>query len=89
MKFPAALTVRSIAKEFDCALKGDDTLSLIGISEIHNVDEGDLIFVDHPKYYDKALRSKASAIIINKEVEVSVLLPAEIIEFRDDESTDN
>lgn len=70
MKFPTALSVRSIAKEFDCALKGDDTLSLTGISEIHNVNEGDLIFVDHPKYYDKALRSKASAIIINKEVKV-------------------
>ena len=70
MKFPAALSARSIAKEFNCSIKGDETLTLKGISEIHNVSEGDLIFVDHPKYYDKALKSKASAIIINKEVEV-------------------
>ena len=30
---------------------------------------GDLVFVDHPKYYDKALNSAATTILINKEVE--------------------
>ena len=70
MKFPTALSSRSVAEEFNCSLKGDSTISLTGVSEIHNVNEGDLIFVDHPKYYDKALKSKASAIIIDKEVEV-------------------
>lgn len=39
------------------------------MNEIHMVEEGDLTFVDHPKYYAKALNSKASTILINKEVE--------------------
>ncbi|MAJ31091.1 MAG: UDP-3-O-(3-hydroxymyristoyl)glucosamine N-acyltransferase [Flavobacteriaceae bacterium] len=70
MKFPVALSIHSIAKEFGCSIKGEDKVTLSGISEIHNVSDGDLIFVDHPKYYDKALKSKASAVIINKDVEV-------------------
>ncbi len=34
------------------------------------VENGDIVFVDHPKYYDKALKSAATTIIINKDVEV-------------------
>jgi UDP-3-O-[3-hydroxymyristoyl] glucosamine N-acyltransferase len=41
-----------------------------GINEIHMVEPGDLTFVDHPKYYSKALNSKATTILINKEVEL-------------------
>ena len=33
------------------------------------VEAGDITFVDHPKYYDKALNSKATIVIINKEVD--------------------
>ena len=32
------------------------------------VESGDIVFVDHPKYYDKALNSAASVVLINKEV---------------------
>ncbi len=39
------------------------------MNEIHVVEEGDIVFVDHPKYYDKALNSKASVVLINKKVE--------------------
>ncbi|MBA3665791.1 MAG: UDP-3-O-(3-hydroxymyristoyl)glucosamine N-acyltransferase [Bacteroidetes bacterium] len=42
---------------------------ITGLNEIHRVKPGDIVFVDHPKYYDKALNSAASTIIINKEVE--------------------
>ncbi len=38
-----------------------------GLNEIHMVEAGDITFVDHPKYYDKALNSKATTIIINKK----------------------
>lgn len=41
----------------------------MGMNEIHVVEQGDIVFVDHPKYYDKALNSKATVILINKEVE--------------------
>jgi UDP-3-O-[3-hydroxymyristoyl] glucosamine N-acyltransferase len=39
-----------------------------GLNEIHVVEPGDLVFVDHPKYYEKALRSEATTILINTEV---------------------
>jgi len=49
-------------------LLGDGDYELTGINEIHMVREGDLTFVDHPKYYDRALSSLATVVIINKEV---------------------
>lgn len=50
-------------------LIGNTNYELKGINEIHMVREGDLTFVDHPKYYEKALGSAATVIIINKEIE--------------------
>jgi UDP-3-O-[3-hydroxymyristoyl] glucosamine N-acyltransferase len=47
---------------------GDGSMQVTGINEIHRVENGDLTFVDHPKYYDKALNSAATFIIINKDV---------------------
>src|SRR4030095_4641940 len=38
-----------------------------GINEIHKVEEGDIVFVDHPKYYETCIQSAATFIIINKE----------------------
>ena len=49
---------------------GDGNLFVGGINEIHRVENGDITFVDLPKYYDKALQSAASFVIINKEVEI-------------------
>jgi UDP-3-O-[3-hydroxymyristoyl] glucosamine N-acyltransferase len=40
-----------------------------GINEIHKVEEGDLVFVDHPKYYQKCIQSAATFIIINQRTE--------------------
>jgi UDP-3-O-[3-hydroxymyristoyl] glucosamine N-acyltransferase len=48
---------------------GDPAFPVTGINEIHMVEQGDLTFVDHPKYYNKALQSAATTILINKEVE--------------------
>ena len=38
------------------------------MNEIHVVTPGDIVFVDHPKYYNKALESAATIVLINKEV---------------------
>jgi UDP-3-O-[3-hydroxymyristoyl] glucosamine N-acyltransferase len=51
-------------------LVGDKNGHATGINEIHKVEEGDLVFVDHPKYYDKCIQSKASFIIINQVVDI-------------------
>lgn len=68
MKFPKPLTLSEIAEFLSCRYVGDAKLVASGFNEIHQVEEGDVSFVDHPKYYEKCLNSKASLIIINKEV---------------------
>jgi UDP-3-O-[3-hydroxymyristoyl] glucosamine N-acyltransferase len=69
MKLPKAYTLSEICAIADCEFKGDENHKITGINEIHVVEPGDIVFVDHPKYYDKALSSAATTIIINKEVE--------------------
>ncbi|WP_166966506.1 UDP-3-O-(3-hydroxymyristoyl)glucosamine N-acyltransferase [Yeosuana marina] len=69
MKFPKPHTLKQIAKLIDCDFVGDENFSVLGMNEIHVVTPGDIVFVDHPKYYDKALNSAATIILINKEVE--------------------
>ncbi|WP_338358933.1 UDP-3-O-(3-hydroxymyristoyl)glucosamine N-acyltransferase [Yeosuana marina] len=69
MKFPKPHTLKQIAKLIDCDFVGDENFSVLGMNEIHVVTPGDIVFVDHPKYYDKALNSAASIILINKKVE--------------------
>lgn len=68
MKFPQAHTLKQIAQLIDCSFVGDANFSVLGMNEIHVVEPGDIVFVDHPKYYDKALDSAATIILINKEV---------------------
>lgn len=60
--------VKDIAALIDSLFIGNPDHLVTGFNEIHRVKEGDCVFVDHPKYYDKALNSAASTIIINKEV---------------------
>ncbi len=70
MRFPSPAPINWIAELIGAKLIGDKNKLATGINEIHKVEEGDLVFVDHPKYYEKCLRSPATFIIINKEVEV-------------------
>lgn len=69
MKFPEPVSIGVIAELISAEIVGNTAGHAKGINEIHKVEEGDLVFVDHPKYYDKCIRSAASFIIINKKVE--------------------
>ena len=69
MKFPRQHSLEEIAALINCKFTGDADFPVLGMNEIHVVTPGDIVFVDHPKYYDKALRSAATVILINKEVE--------------------
>jgi UDP-3-O-[3-hydroxymyristoyl] glucosamine N-acyltransferase len=69
MKLDRTYRLKDIASLVGCPYSGDDDFPVTGINEIHRVEPGDICFVDHPKYYDKALQSAATIIIINKEVE--------------------
>jgi UDP-3-O-[3-hydroxymyristoyl] glucosamine N-acyltransferase len=69
MDFPREYTLKEIATITNTKYIGDENFVVSGINEIHVVRNGDVVFVDHPKYYDKALNSNATTILINKEVE--------------------
>lgn len=69
MKFPRIHTLKEIATIIDCPYIGTDDFAVHGMNEIHVVEPGDIVFVDHPKYYDKALQSAATIVLINKEVD--------------------
>ncbi len=69
MKFPKVYALKEIAAIIGSTYVGDDNFPVHGMNEIHVVEPGDIVFVDHPKYYDKALQSAATIILINKEVD--------------------
>lgn len=68
MKFKKPQTLLQIATLLNVDYIGDANFKVLGINEIHVVEKGDIVFVDHPKYYDKALNSAASIVLINKKV---------------------
>ena len=69
MKFPTPHTLKQIATIIGCDYVGGDDFPVLGMNEIHVVEKGDIVFVDHPKYYDKALKSAATIVLINKQVD--------------------
>jgi UDP-3-O-[3-hydroxymyristoyl] glucosamine N-acyltransferase len=66
MRFPSPVAITWIADLIGAELIGNANGQATGINEIHKVEPGDLVFVDHPKYYDKCIHSAATFIIINK-----------------------
>jgi UDP-3-O-[3-hydroxymyristoyl] glucosamine N-acyltransferase len=69
MLLPFAHTLKQIAELLDAKFVGSPNHAVTGINEIHMVVPGDLVFVDHPKYYKKALESAATTILIDQQVE--------------------
>lgn len=69
MKFPKVHSLEEIANLLNCEFIGDKNFEVLGMNEIHVVEPGDIVFVDHPKYYDKALQSAATIVLINKKVD--------------------
>ncbi len=69
MKFPSPVPVQWMADFLGAELIGNENGQATGINEIHKVEKGDIVFVDHPKYYDTCIQSDASFIIINQVVD--------------------
>lgn len=69
MQLNPAFSLKQIAEYINAEFVGDPDFLISGLNEIHMVQIGDLTFVDHPKYYAKALNSNATTIIINKKVD--------------------
>lgn len=69
MRFTSPKYIEDIAALLQRDFQGPAKHTVKGLSEINQAETGDLIFVDHPKYYNKALASKANTIIINEQIE--------------------
>jgi UDP-3-O-[3-hydroxymyristoyl] glucosamine N-acyltransferase len=65
MKFPKPYTLSELSEFLGATAIGDSDFLVTGMNEIHSVETGDITFVDHPKYYEKALNSAATTILIN------------------------
>lgn len=70
MKFPSPVTVKWLAQFTGAIIKGNTDTLATGINEIHKVKKGDIVFVDHPKYYAACMNCLADVIIINEDTEV-------------------
>jgi len=69
LNFKRTYTLIEVAQILNCEFVGDASSLVKGMNEIHVVEKGDIVFVDHPKYYNKALKSAATTILINKIVD--------------------
>jgi len=69
MDFNKRLKLSEVAEIISGKVIGDPNAIVVGLNELHIVRDGDITFVDHPKYYKKALESAATYVIINKEVD--------------------
>lgn len=63
------VSLAALSKIIHSKVKGNENYRATGINEIHLVRTGDITFVDHPKYYERALNSAATVIIINRDQE--------------------
>jgi UDP-3-O-[3-hydroxymyristoyl] glucosamine N-acyltransferase len=70
MHFEKPVPLTEIAELIGATIIGKKEGLVSGINEIHKVEEGDLVFVDHPKYYNKCTQSAATYIIINQSTDV-------------------
>ena len=69
MRFEKPVPVTTIAELIGAEIVGNKNGNATGINEIHKVEYGDVVFVDHPKYYDTCINSEATVIIINKKTD--------------------
>ena len=63
MEFLEPISINRISSLLDIPFFGDGEKLVYGLNEINRCKEGDIIFVNHPKYQSKAELSKATVII--------------------------
>jgi len=69
MRFEKPVPVNWVAEFTGAEIIGNTSIAATGINEIHKVEKGDIVFVDHPKYYDACIHSAATFILINKKTD--------------------
>ena len=62
------MKVGELSEKLGCRLVGDPNVEISGISEIQNAREGDLTFLTNPKYRKFLKVTRASAILLDREI---------------------
>ncbi len=63
------MKLQAIAERLDCRLTGDGNLEITGVAGLEEAAPGELTFLSNPRYTRQLRETKASAVIIAKEVE--------------------
>ena len=68
MRFPSPIPLDEVIGFIGHSVDtvGHASTPVLGLNEMHSVEEGELTFVDCDKYYNRVLQSKATFIIINR-----------------------
>jgi len=64
-----AYTIKDIADFISGELKGEGAIEIKGISGIDNAKEGEITFIDSPRFKEKVYKTKASCVIAPFDVE--------------------
>jgi UDP-3-O-[3-hydroxymyristoyl] glucosamine N-acyltransferase len=64
------MRVSEIADKLGCAIEGDNTLQISGISTLEKAKEGEISFFVNPKYFNETKTTRASAIITGNDAPV-------------------
>ena len=62
--------IKNIAEIFEGEIIGNREIQITGVNDIENAKKGDITFLSNEKYKKYLDSTKASAVIINKEVEL-------------------
>jgi UDP-3-O-[3-hydroxymyristoyl] glucosamine N-acyltransferase len=64
------MNLAEVAKRLGCQIEGDGTLDIRGIAGIEHAGAGELTFVASPRYAPATRTTKASAVLLNHDVQV-------------------
>ena len=69
MNFKVNIRLEDLARFLNCPYKGNPDLLVSGVSEMHKIETGHLIFIEQKHNIDSALNSNANAILIQQEID--------------------
>jgi UDP-3-O-[3-hydroxymyristoyl] glucosamine N-acyltransferase len=62
------LRLSEIAERLGCALEGDPSVEIARVAGLQQAEPGDLSFLSNPKYVDRLKTTKASAVLVSREL---------------------
>ncbi|HZR24796.1 MAG TPA: UDP-3-O-(3-hydroxymyristoyl)glucosamine N-acyltransferase [Vicinamibacterales bacterium] len=62
------MKLQEIADRLGCALEGDPSIEIVRVAGLQQAERGDLTFVSNPKYLEQLTSTRASAVILGRDV---------------------